>query len=333
MTPFTSNTHHAGHEGFYVSNAPLIVVTSVPACDFAVPMCKRGRLHYEAFDSLLPPRNDFAIVPGAMAKADKGEHSMRRFLPGKKSCLYALVLLVPFAGLAYWQKAAILSWYYVGQLSRADDANRDACVRRIVEVGERCVPGLLDLLPASSETTRANVAWALNALALDWGPEDARTEMLLEELRRTYARGDMGGKTICLTIVASFLDQQPANQMLPAAIAKSAVELLAQAAPDEALLLSNLRLARGFLERVPPGQGITLCRGLALNGLTRNDPAIRLAAVQVVLQSPLKKDQELLAKLIPLLKDAEAELRQASLLALAGERDLVGDDDLLALLA
>lgn len=257
---------------------------------------------------------------------------MRRFMPARKTCLIALAFLCVVAGVACWQRCRILSWYYVGQLARAGKGERDAWIERIVALGEPCMPGLIDRLGAGPDAVRANVAPALTALAAHWGPDDARTEALLQRLRIVHADSDTKGKTACLDLVSALLENQPADRMLPASLAKSSAEMLALAAPELELHHSCLCLARAFLQRVPPGQGASLCRDLALAGLARTETPLRLAAVRVALQPPLNTDKRLLEKVVPLLRDPDAELRKTSLLALAGQRDLVDDDDLLPLL-
>jgi len=257
---------------------------------------------------------------------------MRRFLPGKKVCLSVLGLLGLLLGLAVWNKSSLLSWHYVRQLASADESNREASVRRVVDLGEPCVAGLLQHMAAGSANARGNVAMALTGIAAQWGPDDARTESFFDAIKHTFSRCDEEGKSALLHVVLTIVEAQPAKEMLPASLAKWSVEMLAQAAGDEGLLLVNLRLAAGFLQRVPPGQGALLCRNLAHAGLKHADAPIRLAAVQVVLQPPFKNDAELLAKIVPLLKDSDASLRKAAILALAGARELISDDSLLSLL-
>lgn len=257
---------------------------------------------------------------------------MRRFLPRKKVCLSTLVLLGFLLGFAVWNKSSLLSWHYVKQLANADETNRDASVRCVVELGESCVPGLLHHMTAGSPNARDNVALALTAMATEWGPNDARAESLFHAIKDAYPGCYAAGKSSLLHVVLAIVEAQPAKEMLPASLAKWSVEMLAQAAGDESLLTVNLRLAAAFLQRVPPGQGASLCQSLAHAGLKHTDAPVRLAAVQVVLQPPFKNDPELLAKIVPLLKDTDASLRKAAILALAGERELISDDSLLSLL-
>jgi len=66
--------------------------------------------------------------------------------------------------------------------------------------------------------------------------------------------------------------------------------------------------------------------------LTHAKADTRVAAIQVLLREPLRKDQELLTRIVPLLKDVSGPVRKAALVALGPARDIVGDDDLLPLL-
>jgi HEAT repeat protein len=83
---------------------------------------------------------------------------------------------------------------------------------------------------------------------------------------------------------------------------------------------------------VPQGQWVENCRRLAGPALAGGDPALRVAAIRLILRPSLKQEKDLLARIVPMLKDESAEVRKAALVALAGSRDLVGDDDLIVLL-
>jgi HEAT repeat protein len=74
-----------------------------------------------------------------------------------------------------------------------------------------------------------------------------------------------------------------------------------------------------------------MCRRLALAGLDDDHPATRVAAIQLLLR-PARKQDEMLAPIVPLLRDAEAPVRRAAVIALGTAKDVVSEDDLLPLL-
>ncbi|MFO0968876.1 MAG: hypothetical protein U0793_25260 [Gemmataceae bacterium] len=255
---------------------------------------------------------------------------MRRFIPGKKSMLGALGALAVLGGLALWQKDRLLAWYHVRQLAQADDASREERVKQVVAVGQACVGGLVDRLTQGDEAVCVNMEDGLVALGLDWGRDDPRTQELLRQVHDAFTTAGVRGRVACLNVTRAIIESRGPAQRLPAEAAKLAANLLERA--DAETNTAALRLARAFLERVPPGEGSGLCRVLALKGLGAGAVGTRLAALGVVVQTPFKKDQDLLQRVVPLLKDKEARIRKAALVALAGERDLVPDDDLILLL-
>lgn len=257
---------------------------------------------------------------------------MRRFLPGKKAGLWAAMILVLCGGIGYWQKDRILSWYFVRQLAEADEASRAAWVNRVVELGEPCLPEMMEQLKEGPKAVCANMGQAIEVLLLAWGPEDPRCLDLLGQLGDLYPQCQAEGKGACLKITVGFLEKLSEAKKLPGALAKSTATLLARCGEEDPLPLQALSLAHVFLKRVPPGQGTDICRDLVRKGLANKDTSTRLAALQVFLLPTLKKDPELLTAVVPLLKDAEPGLRKAALLALAAERELADDDDLLTLL-
>ncbi len=90
-----------------------------------------------------------------------------------------------------------------------------------------------------------------------------------------------------------------------------------------------LRLAAALGEGAPWFEPF---RSLAEENLIGPEAQTRRAAVQFVVRGPLRQDAAVLSKVVPLLKDPEAEVRKATLVALGPARAIVGDDDLLPLL-
>src|SRR5207249_14769 len=101
---------------------------------------------------------------------------------------------------------------------------------------------------------------------------------------------------------------------------------------SEELRVSALQLAVALVERVPHGQWLEVCRALALSGLAAPEAATRVAAIQLVLRPPLRQENDVLARVVPLLKDSTAMVRKTALVALGPARELTSDDELLPLL-
>lgn len=255
---------------------------------------------------------------------------MRRVLPGKKTCLIALAFLVLLGALAYWQKDRLLGRDPVNQLAEANEANQEDCLKSVVAQGESCLPGLIEHLKTGNEVVCGNMGKGLESFLLAWGWDDPRTAALIQQLTEAYPQCKEVGKQTSLKAATRFLEAQAEEKKLTPDLARSMAALLSNASENPSTL--TLTLAHAFLKRAPSDQGTGPCRDLVHKGLKSADTSIRLAAVQVLLLPPLKKDKELLPMLVPFLKEKEPPLRKAALLALASERDLLEDDDLLPLL-
>jgi HEAT repeat protein len=139
------------------------------------------------------------------------------------------------------------------------------------------------------------------------------------------------GQISGLNVMTAMLSQD-GPKTWPPSLTRNAGELLSACRDRPELRGSALALAGALLERVPPGQCLDVSRVLAEKGLTDRFPRTRLAAVKLLMRSPLHEEDALLAKVAPMLGDASPVIRRAALVALASARDIVSEDELLPLL-
>jgi hypothetical protein len=246
----------------------------------------------------------------------------------QKKWLILLLTVLVVAGLGWWQRTRLLSWYYVRQLVRADMESRDAYVKRVADLDQAVVPRLFSHLECPEEQACDNVAAALMCLVERWGPEDARSLAVVEELNNNWHRFSKAGKLSSLQITAVVLHRSGAKSPEPRLL-KAAGELLSASAENADFRPGTLTLGGALVRhcaREPLGQ---TCRDLGLAGLKDPGPENRIRAVNLLLCAG---DPKLLAKVVPLLKDQPAEVRQAALVALGPAKETIGDDDLLPLL-
>src|SRR5262249_35348746 len=90
-----------------------------------------------------------------------------------------------------------------------------------------------------------------------------------------------------------------------------------------------LALAAALVERVHPGQWHDTCRELAVRYLRAVDARPRLLPGNPAIKIAKRSDPTVLEGVVPLLRDREAEVRRAAMLAVSSARQLVPDDDLL----
>jgi hypothetical protein len=190
---------------------------------------------------------------------------------------------------------------------------------------------LLDKLQSKNPTLCTNVEAGLAALVQRWGPEDVRTLALADEVHQRFAGWTALGQIAGLQVMTAMLSQD-GPETWPAAVMRTAGELLHASQDRPELRGPALILAAALLDRAAPGQWLDIARIHAEQGLSDRSPRSRLVAIQLVMRSPLQSEPALLAKVVPMLHDESAAIRRAALVALAPARDLVSEDELLPLL-
>lgn len=250
---------------------------------------------------------------------------------GQKKLLLTIGTVVLLAGVGWWLRTPVLTYYALRDVALVDDDSREAWVNRVVALDWAVVPGLLDRLHTKNPTVCGNVEAGLVALIHHWGPEDARALALADEVHRRFGDWTPLGQITGLQVMAAILNHDgPATW--PAALMRTAGDLLHASRDRPELRGSALFLAAALLDRAAPGQWLDIARIHAEQGLCDRFPRTRLAAIQLVMRSPLQSEPALLAKVVPMLRDDSAAIRRAALVALAPARDLVSEDELLPLL-
>ncbi len=249
-----------------------------------------------------------------------------RDLLRKRTTWAVLGVLAVLAMVVAWQRAPLLAWHHVRNLASADEERRSACVDRVVALDDAALPRLLGRLRDADVMACTNMQSALIALAKQWGPHDSRGQALAGGLRGGFEQFSLAGQGSALQVMgALFLDGEP-----PATIVSSAVALIEAAEQREELRCLSLNLAAMMIEKTPACA--ELCRRLVEGGIVAASPHARVAAVQLATREPIRKDEALLKKLAPLLKDKSAPVRRATLLTLGREANLIDADGLLFLL-
>lgn len=232
------------------------------------------------------------------------------------------------AAVGGWQRDWIVGWWHVRQLAAADGPGREEAVARVLSVDDPS-GWLLRHLADADPRAAANLQAGLVALAHEWTADDPRGRRLAEQLPRRFETCGRNGKPALLLAAAALLR----GEKTPSAETSQALgDLLMAAKPDPALASPALRLAASLAERSPPGQWLDALREMARSGLGSAEPEGRVAAIHLVLREPLRKQDDLLRQIVPLVRDADAAVRKAAVVALGAQPNLLGEDDLLPLL-
>ena len=247
----------------------------------------------------------------------------------------ALLMFLSLAGLAIgsgcWQKARLQAWWNVRELARSGDNTRERHARALADLGESAVGPLLGGMANDDETVCRNLEMGLRTVIGAWAVDDSRTVQAMEALRASFGSCSLEGRMALLRFAAAFANQRD-DFVLPARIARSLGELVETSEAVAELRPAALGLAGALVEHGSTGQWQSMCRNLAIKWLADPNAATRVAAIQIVLREPLRKDAELLARLAPCLHDAEANVRRVALVALGTNTEVVREEQLLPLL-
>lgn len=244
----------------------------------------------------------------------------------------SLLILATLAGLGLWGRRPMLAWWHVRELARASEASREACVARVVALGEPALPRLLDGLTTHDDNSCSNLGMALCDLAARWQTSDPRALRLLDQLCDRFASFSDMGQAAALRAATGVLNRADEKKLLPVSIAQAAGDLLKRGHAHESLRPQVLLLAGALISRVPAGQWLDVCRNLAMAGLRDADPKTRAAALLLTMREVMQSEPAVLNAALPLLHDPEPTVRRAALLALGRNQELVSEDDLLSLL-
>jgi hypothetical protein len=256
---------------------------------------------------------------------------MRRlFLPSGKKWLILLAVLLVLAGVLWFNRRPLLAWYYLRSLAGASAAERESWAERVAGLDEAAVPGLFDLLGRDAPVC-ANAEAALSRLVRRWGPADPRTFALAGQLAERFGGLSAAGREAVLELATVTL--RPPEGTPPPALTELAGKLLTEAsgAADRGMRVRALALADVLAERAP-GKWLDVYRDLVRKGLAEKDADCRVRAVHLTMHSGLKGEKDLLEKVVPLLRDARAEVRRTALLAVGLAEQVIAEDDLLPLL-
>ena len=234
--------------------------------------------------------------------------------------------------IAWWQHRPLLAKYYVRQLVQASEANRESWATQVIGLDTAAVSPLLGWLDIADKLQSENLECALVGLARRWGADETRSQQLLEQLSERFESWATPAKNSVLQVPIVLLIKAPGSQAPSPTVTRLAGELLTMAMKDEGLRVATLHLAAALVTSVPHGQWLDTCRNLALKGLAAPAADTRVAALELILRPPLRQENDLLTKVVPLLKDPVAQVRKTALLAVGQAPAVISDEDLLPLL-
>lgn len=250
---------------------------------------------------------------------------------GKQILIGLTACLAIVAALGFWQRNALLARWHVRELIVSKDESRDRHIRGLIACGADAITPLLANLTSDDATCCRNLEAGLRGVIASWSDEDPRLPRSMEQMRNAFGVCSLEGRKSILRFATVYANRDD-DVMVPPAIARLFGELVELGEREPELRPVALNLAGALLEHSSAGQWQPMCRGLAVKWLADPAAATRIAAIQIALREPLRKDSELLRQFVPHLGDTDAGVRRVALLALSSNGDVVSEERLLPLL-
>jgi HEAT repeat protein len=250
--------------------------------------------------------------------------------PMRRKLIFAFVILVlGIAGALWFERTPLLLRFYVHGLSRADENHRQTWIKRLTAMGESAAPALIDSLRSEDMQVCANAAQALGQLADSWQPGDSRCLGLAERLAHALPTRSAAGQLAILEVHACLLgkaEKDPAVLTLVPVAARSIMQVSAQHETS----VHGLALAQAFslmkLSKEPAV--LEACRHITRICLHDESASTRISGIRAA----MRPEVMLLGEVVPLLADADAEVRRCAVLAVGASPSVISTDALLPLL-
>ncbi len=236
--------------------------------------------------------------------------SMRKWVVGGLFTAGALL----GAGAAAWvERGPLLTWYCVRGLEQATDQDRALWADRVAGLGEEAEPAVFASLGRADAGACRNGGAALERWVGQWGGADARAAALAGRMEKTFGACSPAGRCVVLGAAALWFRAdcaKPADALLSAC-----AQLVAEAAetPEPETHAAALDLCCLVLDHLDePKEMLTAGRDLVKKTLHDAEPVTRLRAVQ----ASVHYSADLMEEVAGLLKDPAPEVRRAALLVI-----------------
>jgi hypothetical protein len=252
--------------------------------------------------------------------------------------LYLYIAAICFLGLGlgiWFGRTQLQAWLYVHQLSTATAENRGPWIARALSLDEAVVPTLIACLNRNDELACDNATLALKNLLDRWTPDDSRVISLCCRIANAFPAMSATGQEKVLQMMADGFrrDLKESRNVLCAYIGRllsEATRVQDPAVRRQAMTLAIDLLTTHSARKVQAdASSLDACRNLARNSLADAIDTNRILAIRLA-QRP---EINLLAEIVPLLRDRSAGVRQVAILALGPEPEVISDDHLLYWLA
>jgi HEAT repeat protein len=265
-----------------------------------------------------------SAAPISFHDLEQGSAMSRISWLNKKVLAAAVVmLLLLVGGVAFMERTALLSWYYVHNLARADESNQVVWAERVAGLGENVVPSLLDCLADPDPRVCGNAHAALGRLSQQWGNGDARSVALAMRCGRDFNRFSPSGQQHILELATEWF-RAPGGDTPPApGLLAACVRFLTEtsASTDTATQEHALELCAVLLAQPQGMEALSAGRDVVRNCLTSNSANTRMRAVELALYPGM----DVLEQVVPLLNDPEVEVRRRAMTAMENAKYVVDD--------
>ncbi len=238
----------------------------------------------------------------------------------------------------YFQKELQAAWL-ARQVSQTTEADAPQWIEQAKGLGDATIVPMVQLFRSDRDLVVKTAKAALQGLSEGWGEEDPRRILLAGKLALGFAGFSPVGQAASLDLVGAWLVEPPVigspwMQAISGLLAQAALGLV-DPVPGTEPDATVPKAAMALLARIPSApegsaqrEDALARRDLLRQILRKGDPASRVEAISVIIRTKVDLFEDLVASL----DDPVAEVRRASVLALAPATDRVREDVLLGAL-
>src|SRR5262245_28443129 len=226
-----------------------------------------------------------------------------------------LPLLLLGGVVAWFERDALRTWYYLHRLEEAQGEEVSHWAARTATLEAAVVPSLLQMLAREDEGVCANAQAALSCLSERWGKTDPRSADILQQAVKVFPRFSLAGQVVILKLAD---DWAASDRACPEGLVCAGSRLLAGAhhLGQPALLGPSIELALTVVARSKRPELLCAASGVARASLVSPDPAVRARGLRLAVHPGI----DLQSAAVKLLHDPHPLVRRAAMLA-------VGEDE------
>lgn len=235
------------------------------------------------------------------------------------TAIAAGVLAVAVIG--WSQRSAVITWYTLRGLARADEQSRQGWTERVSRIEPAPVQTILSYLQTGDAHVCGNMRAGLLQIVENSGGREDRCERLSSQLASQWSAANPTGQSVILATQVALVRACPSTGLMALTTLNQAATTTSQDVRGYAMVLAGT-----IVEYCPSSESVAAARLFVETGLKDASAENRLQAVRLAMHPRLSSGNAIAA----MLTDSSAEVRRAAMLAVGPDPDVLSADDLLA---